>query len=639
MHVQGPMKCRFPHGLRVACLIILMPVVSNAVDNALQVTENCDSKYWHHVAATLAKVGPTLSNMKRQDIIGLMKEEQELKSPADSAGCEIGRLSVSALQLTVLESAERSMHLKHRFGVGFYRFAWQLYAPWPLFQALARLRWYVHKDPAGHYPQNECDVRGNGNAAADKAASELLHGLSVIKTGIDEPVTQAANAALFLAHVDQELACPLAVAAAYLTIAISLLPSHGATHSEVQHLVQLGMESSRRWKPRKIPFLDMLTTSWPVWDLMAKIEHTTMMSEVAHVTHNPPQAHSDDPREPRCLRTDRAALADSLNSTRIEAIVVFGRRDRVEILHPYLWKNLRVNGGVLDRVIFVVLWAMQDDLDFLDQLIKTNAPHYVMPPVTGRRLAKIYSVCKDPETVYLKIDDDIVYIHDSTIPELVKERLRGRCSFVSANVVNHAILSAIHQDIGAIRNFFPTEEDDLGTGSDSDDETLGNSSLTRRHQVAPWVRDDSSLPITHISKQAQSNCVWRLWQCAAWMHESFLSRVSDGTECAYDFGWHDFHSHGYGAFRGDRLVPLPYSRWSINFIAFMAQDLVPAVQDELAEDDESELSYTVPQRLGRRSCAIGRALVAHFSYSKQEDGLLQNTDLLERYRQLSVSAA
>ena len=46
--------------------------------------------------------------------------------------------------------------------------------------------------------------------------------------------------------------------------------------------------------------------------------------------------------------------------------------------------------------------------------------------------------------------------------------------------------------------------------------------------------------------------------------------------------------------------------------------------------------YPYAQTLSQ-ACAVGRALVAHFSYSKQEDAMVENTDLLARYRSLSVS--
>jgi hypothetical protein len=120
------------------------------------------------------------------------------------------------------------------------------------------------------------------------------------------------------------------------------------------------------------------------------------------------------------------------------------------------------------------------------------------------------------------------------------------------------------------------------------------------------------------------------------MHESFLSRLEDRTDCAYDFGWHNFHSNGFGGYKaGGRPTPLPYTRWSINVFAFVRSDLGHADAENLVGDDESEVSYAIPMRSGKPACAVGKALVAHYSYSKQEDGLLNHTNLLERYLMLA----
>ena len=59
-------------------------------------------------------------------------------------------------------------------------------------------------------------------------------------------------------------------------------------------------------------------------------------------------------------------------------------------------------------------------------------------------------------TVYVQVDDDVVYIAEHAIANLVRERLRERCLLVSANVVNHAIMSAVHQKHGAHRGFWPS---------------------------------------------------------------------------------------------------------------------------------------------------------------------------------------
>ncbi|CAK0793059.1 unnamed protein product [Prorocentrum cordatum] len=610
--------------------------------------DGCESPHWSRVRQALDGGAGSVADDGRGDpsantVARMVLEEAALEAGWDSAGCEVGRFVLSAWQLVHAGTAERAWHLLHRFGSGFYALEWRPRGGWPLLRALARLRESARADPAQTYPACGCDGLG-GDGASEQAAveAELLEATaSGPLLGASPGGARAAARALPLAAAAELLqraapgrTCPLAVATAHLVLAAALAAGApgGGLPPEAERLLRLAERAAKGWEPERLPFLDLLTTAWPVLDLLALAEQLAL-GESAGRGRQPAAglvargAPPPDPRSPRCPPPDRAALAAGLEAQRVEVVVVFGRRERVEILHRYLLRNLRVNGGVVDRVSFVVYLATTQDLVWLDELVAAHAPVYVIPPVTGRRLAKFYSICTEPETVYVKIDDDVVFLADETIPEMVRERMRGRCGIVSANVVNHAILSAVHQDIGAIRTFFPLE--------DATSEGAVTDAALPEHGPRHWQRVDDAMPILPVEKHAQSDCVWRRWECAAWMHESFLSRLEDGTQCAYDFGWHDFHAHGHGSYRGDRFVPFQHTRWSINMIAFTAEDLKEVDWDDLAEDDESELAVMVPHRTNSRGCAVGRALAAHFSYSKQEEGLERHTDLLARYDALS----
>eukprot|EP00929_Paragymnodinium_shiwhaense_P080167 TRINITY_DN41795_c0_g1_i1.p1 TRINITY_DN41795_c0_g1~~TRINITY_DN41795_c0_g1_i1.p1 ORF type:complete len:643 (-),score=97.59 TRINITY_DN41795_c0_g1_i1:686-2614(-) len=602
--------------------------------------ENCESGYWQTVQQTLAShIEPSL-----EVIVQLVAAETALEDPVEGAGCEVGRLVLSTWQLVYSEAEERAEYLNQRFGAGFYNLNWRPQQDWRIFLPLLRLREQLARDAPGMYESSHCDeLRGEeeGQRAAEKAfnaavGSEMMRGTIATLASLGTPAAQ------FLLEADRRSMCPLAIGVAFWTMAAGAMlpavmkskeaPTSGGSDivEGLWSMFQKGAEAAKAWRKRPSSFSDLLTSSWPLLDLGLLFEnfvHDEAKSGNHHIARPLVEkwGSSRDPLEPHCPQPDRKALAEQLKDQRIEAVVVFGRREKVEILHRYLLRNARSNGGVLDRVMWVVFWATTDDLNYLNEIVAENSPYYSIPPVTGRRLAKFYSVCTEPETIYIKIDDDVVYISDSTIPEMVLERQRDRCAFVSANVVNHAILSSLHQDIGALRNFFPQEQ------------AGGDELPDPNKKKLPWIRDDAAPPLSAVTRHAQSDCVWKLWECAAWMHESLLSRLEDGTECAYDFGWYDFHAHGHGSYRGDRFIPLPYSRWSINMIAFRASDLTEADFDDLAEDDESELSYMVPHRMNRRACAVGRALIAHFTYSRQEDrgGVEGHTNLLERYLNLS----
>merc|ERR1712166_752725 len=106
--------------------------------------------------------------------------------------------------------------------------------------------------------------------------------------------------------------------------------------------------------------------------------------------------------------------------------------------------------------------------------------------------------------------------------------------FVSANVVNHAIMSALHQDRGAHRAFQLAEEQ------------LKNPSLQM-----PWQKTGvvNMSPKFVFQRYPAASCVVERWDCAALVHESFLDRAADNTLCIYDFGWHDFNRAGFNEHR------------------------------------------------------------------------------------------
>jgi hypothetical protein len=57
----------------------------------------------------------------------------------------------------------------------------------------------------------------------------------------------------------------------------------------------------------------------------------------------------------------------------------------------------------------------------------------------------------DKDTYYFKVDEDVVYIGEGAIEAMVEEALRNRFLFLSANVINHALLSHVHSRLGALQ--------------------------------------------------------------------------------------------------------------------------------------------------------------------------------------------
>ncbi|EFJ46198.1 hypothetical protein VOLCADRAFT_121088 [Volvox carteri f. nagariensis] len=138
------------------------------------------------------------------------------------------------------------------------------------------------------------------------------------------------------------------------------------------------------------------------------------------------------------------------NPPTIVGVVFYGRRDRVRILDCYLQRNMARNGGLLTYVVFVTATWQPDDVEFLDRLVAMRGGEY--RKLYPQRLDKGYTghyAWMDPATIYVKIDDDVVYIADDAIDHMLIAHNLHRYHLISANVVNHQPLELPHSQSGA----------------------------------------------------------------------------------------------------------------------------------------------------------------------------------------------
>ena len=68
-------------------------------------------------------------------------------------------------------------------------------------------------------------------------------------------------------------------------------------------------------------------------------------------------------------------------------------------------------GGLLDEVVFIVNTDEEEDLAYLEELLPTS-PRYSKhekDPEYPEFWNGLWSVAKDPDAIYVKIDDDVVF--------------------------------------------------------------------------------------------------------------------------------------------------------------------------------------------------------------------------------------
>lgn len=264
--------------------------------------------------------------------------------------------------------------------------------------------------------------------------------------------------------------------------------------------------------------------------------------------------------------------------------------------------------------------------------------------------------------LYVKIDDDVVWMADDTIPRLVTTKLaHPEYLIVSANIINSPLMGWLHYHMGALHPYFPEYQgvtdppsrdsnvlstpparkswkytdypywegpDDWSFDLDQDPPYDGHRWLRLRNNT-----DLHRTPITQI-QYATWGTGLKSWAIVAQEHYSLLENLLEQRLDLYKFG---------------RVWLADYERLSINLMALWADDIL----DNLPMDtvDEEWLTQVLPKRI-RKSVAVesevcpnpfvrhsvrsnidlrGQALAAHFSFSFQEEGLVL-TDVLPRYK-------
>jgi hypothetical protein len=196
----------------------------------------------------------------------------------------------------------------------------------------------------------------------------------------------------------------------------------------------------------------------------------------------------------------------------------------------------------------------------------------LLPPGPTSSIAQFYRNCIDDKTVYIRLDDDIVFIEPEFFSRFLRFRLDHPEYFVVfPNIINNAVCTYLLAQRGTIK-----------PGA----------------WIHPWCMDVTA---------------WGNPRFAEQLHRAFLDSVKTGELSRWYFG--------------PRLLAL--SRYSINCMSWLGQEFA-AFDGEVLGDEEEYLSVVKPSELGRINCIFGNAVVSHFAFRTQR-AYLDSTSLLQSY--------
>lgn len=337
---------------------------------------------------------------------------------------------------------------------------------------------------------------------------------------------------------------------------------------------------------------------------------------------------------------------------RISALIFAGRQEFLSILDCYLKRNLVRNGGWLDEVLWIIRTDSEADQKYLHDLVEAT-PEYVSRIVRTKEeriYRNLYSDCRS-DTIYVKIDDDVVFFEDHAIPAIVKRLVENpQYSVVSANIMNQPALAWVHYHLNVVLPFAPEPEKPLAyqdldtqhsnidwrpsslppwTGPEDFDFSFPmiNPAPFKHHR---WLRlpENSDIEKTPIGIMGEgsheqyiaNSTAYKSWTIAAQQHYSFLTHLENDELYRYKFDLWNYH----------------YDRLTINFLAFWGKDIV---ENGVTGSDEQYLTVTLPKKLRRPAVLDGAAMAVHFGFHRQVYGhggppgqALNDTDLIFRYR-------
>ena len=293
---------------------------------------------------------------------------------------------------------------------------------------------------------------------------------------------------------------------------------------------------------------------------------------------------------------------------KLNTLVVFtGRWKFLRILFPYVYRELRKNGGVLDRVVFMMInydYATFANLTQLvsvankligENIFEMNFMGYIpgkLPQFEKSRFSAAYydifsELIGNSSNRYFKIDDDIVYIHPGTFEKMINSKNSDCCFIHFGNIISNWRCNIKHQEIGVYDNII-----------------LNPTKLTFERGKFP-------------------NCGWKSFECAKLTLKTFLVNYHHGCLDSY-------------LFNGLELLH-ERQRFSIQFHMLDRDqiDLKAMIgAGSLGSDDELWWTVKYSPKFRQPNCIVGDSLLVHFSYGPTYERLVLETNLLSEFEAL-----
>lgn len=307
---------------------------------------------------------------------------------------------------------------------------------------------------------------------------------------------------------------------------------------------------------------------------------------------------------------------------RIIACSPVGRKESMRCLFKQMLKYRHI----VDEHHLWVNTVVKEDLDFIQEYADQN-PDYVKlkygcdeldPEQMGRahNVKRFYNYCVESDTLYYKIDDDIIFIEDGTFEKLAQYKLDNPETFLLyPTIINNYWCTHFLRKYDAI---------DVPECSVCDGTWYSDFARVREAMKdCPGTMSDNldePKPSDYIPDPEN-----RFLSPLYWRNPYFAYEILNNT---YDYIESDKLS--------DLDIPnikLDYEPISINFVMWSGEDFAKFDGNVRCLDDEPWLALFYPLKYDLVNAVVGNTRVVHYAYWPQRNHLNQ-TDILEKYEKL-----
>jgi glycosyltransferase involved in cell wall biosynthesis len=299
------------------------------------------------------------------------------------------------------------------------------------------------------------------------------------------------------------------------------------------------------------------------------------------------------------------------------AVTFAGRKRYMEILFKYILKYREH----IDEYHLYLATTNQDDVDYIEEFQERNSDFVSivrLETYENFNRTKVWNLCylncRDEDSVYVKIDDDVVYLDERLFTEFIEFRKTSKSPLVFPHIINNIISSPVLEEHDRIK--LPEFD------NDSKVYYTWRNTIKRIHSQVNSLKNkmDYDFVVSDLVSQNEILCpvVWGNLGYSLAIHEEFLHKLSNiGVESLYT----------------ENVKLENFEPMSIQCCSWLGKDFKKYIDElgKVGSEDEPWMAVYLPLWLDSPHTIFGGSIVSHFSSYNQDSYLLEN-GILEKYK-------